>query len=40
MTRQAVVFTSATALALVHALDDAFVHRAPASGSASTRRPG
>ena len=32
MTRQAVVFTSATALALVHALDDAFVHRGAGLG--------
>src|SRR4051812_49826377 len=30
--REAVVFTAASALALVHALDDAFVHRGPGLG--------
>jgi hypothetical protein len=33
------VFALATALALVHALDDAFVHRGPGLGRGQHRRP-
>ena len=35
-TREALVFGGAMAVALVHALDDAFLHRGPASASGST----
>lgn len=34
------LFAVATAVALVHAFDDAFVHRGRDSASASTRWPG
>ena len=37
---EAAVFAAAVAVALVHALDDAFVHRGAGLGSASTRWPG
>ena len=36
-TGDALIFSVATALVLVHALDDAFVGRGPASAPASTR---